>query len=154
MRRIILACALAGALAVPAKADETVKFRIVGHATSFQSQEVGDVDGHALTLARLSGLASFPDGSVAPVNWTLTGDDTNGDGTWMTYVNVALLDGSVLRYKATGSSKASGPITGSLTVLGGKGRFEGAKGDGTINGAHPPQTGAYAYFDIAINIKK
>jgi hypothetical protein len=100
------------------------------------------------------GLASFPDGSVASVNWTLTGDDTKGDGTWMTYVNVALLDGSVLRYKATGSSKASGPITGSLTVLGGKGRFEGAKGDGSISGAHPPETGPNSYFDIVINIKK
>jgi hypothetical protein len=151
----VLMCAAAGALFIStAKGDETLKFRIVGHATSFQSEDVGDVDGHALILMRLSGLASFPDGSVAPVNWTLTGDDTKGDGTWMTYVNVALLDGSVLRYKATGSSKASGPITGSLTVLGGKGRFEGAKGDGSINGSHPPETGPNAYFDIVINIKK
>jgi hypothetical protein len=88
------------------------------------------------------------------MNWTLAVDDIKGDGTWMAYVNVALLDGSVLRYKATGSSKASGPITGSLTVLGGKGRFEGAKGDGSINGSHPPGTGPNAYFDIVINIKK
>jgi hypothetical protein len=154
MRRIILAFALAGVLSVPAKADETLKFRIVGHATSFQSQDVGDVDGHALTLIRLSGLASFPDGSVGSVNWTLQGDDIKGDGTWMTYVNVTLLDGSILRYKATGSQKASGPITGSLSVLGGKGRFEGAKGDGTINGAHPPETGPNSYFDIVVNIKK
>jgi hypothetical protein len=157
MYRTIL-CAAAGAVcavfAMPANADETLKFRIVGHATSFQSQDVGDVDGHALTLIRLSGLASFPDGSVGPVNWTLTGDDIKGDGTWMTYVNLALKDGSVLRYKATGSQKADGEITGSLSVLGGKGRFEGAKGDGSINGAHPPETGPNAYFDIVINIKK
>jgi hypothetical protein len=72
----------------------------------------------------------------------------------MTYVNVALLDDSVLLYKATGSQKASGQITGSLSVLGGKGRFEGAIGDGSINGAHPPETGPNAYFDIVINIKK
>jgi hypothetical protein len=101
---------LAAILAMPAKADETLKFRIVGHATSFQSQDVGDVDGHALILARLSGHASFPDGSVGSVNWTLQGDYVKSDGTWMTYVNVALLDGSVLRYKATGSQKASGPM--------------------------------------------
>jgi hypothetical protein len=154
VRRIVLAVALAGVLGVPAKADGTLKFRIVGHATSFQSQDVGDVEGHALILARLSGLASFPDGSAGPVNWTLTGDDIKGDGTWMTYVNVTLLDGSVLLYKATGSSKASGPITGSLIVLGGKGRFEGVKGDGSINGAHPPETGPNSYFDVIINIKK
>ena len=154
MRRIIIICALGGLLSLPAKADETLKFRIVGHATSFQSQDVGDVDGHALILARLSGLASFPDGSVGSVNWTLQGDDIKGDGTWMTYVNVTLLDGSVLRYKATGSQKASGPITASLSVLGGKGRFEHAKGDGSINGAYPPETGPNSYFEIVINIKK
>jgi hypothetical protein len=153
-RTILFAAAGAVIFAMPAKADETLKFRIVGHATSFQSQDVGDVDGHSLILARLSGLASFPDGSVGSVYWTLQGDDIKGDGTWMTYVYVTLLDGSVLRYKATGSQKASGAITGSLSVLGGKGRFEGAKGDGSINGAHPPETGPNSYFDIVINIKK
>jgi hypothetical protein len=55
MRRIIM-CAAAGALFISAaKANETLKFRIVGHATSFQSQDVGDVNGHASVLARLSG---------------------------------------------------------------------------------------------------
>jgi hypothetical protein len=154
MPRMIIICAIAAIFAMPAKADEVLKFRIVGHATSFQSQDVGDVDGHALILARLSGLASFPDGSVGAVSWTLQGDDLKGDRTWMTYVNVALKDGSVLRYKATGLQKADGQITGSLSVLGGKGRFEGAKGDGSINGAHPPETGPNSYFDIVINIKK
>jgi hypothetical protein len=50
MRRIIFACALAGVLSVPAKADETLKWRHVHHATSFQTQQVGDVDGHTLSL--------------------------------------------------------------------------------------------------------
>jgi hypothetical protein len=72
----VLMCAAAGAVFISAaKADETLKFRIVGHANSFQSQDVGDVDGHAFILARLSGLASFPDGSIGAVNWTLQGDD-------------------------------------------------------------------------------
>ena len=34
------------------------------HATSVQSQDIGDIDGHAALLARFSGLASFPDGAV------------------------------------------------------------------------------------------
>jgi hypothetical protein len=33
MRRIILACALAGILSIPAKADETLKWRQVQHFT-------------------------------------------------------------------------------------------------------------------------
>jgi hypothetical protein len=35
MRRIILAFALAGILGVPAKADETLKFRTVQYTTSY-----------------------------------------------------------------------------------------------------------------------
>jgi hypothetical protein len=57
---------LAAIFAMPVKADETLKFRSIYHATSVQSQDVGDVDGHTLSVVRISGLASFPDGSVAP----------------------------------------------------------------------------------------
>jgi hypothetical protein len=51
-----------------ARADETVKFRMFMHATSIQSQEVGDVDGHMLYVGHFTGLASFSDGSVGPGN--------------------------------------------------------------------------------------
>jgi hypothetical protein len=54
-------CFYAGNIAM---ADEVLKFRIVMHATSIQTQEVGDVDGHTMSVGRYSGLASFPDGSV------------------------------------------------------------------------------------------
>jgi hypothetical protein len=65
MHRIILACALACVLVVPAKTDETLKFRVVQYAASAQSQQVGDVNGHIQWFGRLPGLASFPDGSTA-----------------------------------------------------------------------------------------
>jgi hypothetical protein len=43
-----------------------------------------------------------------------------------------------------------------IAPLGGKGRFEGAKGDGTVSGARltPLAAGAELYNDIAINLKK
>jgi hypothetical protein len=147
---------LAAIFAMPAKADETLKFRVVGHATSFQSQDVGDVDGHAFVVARLSGLASFPDGSVAAVSWAFQGDYIKGVGPALAYVSVTFGDGSVLRYKTTVSQKADGTSAGPVSVLGGKGRFEGAKGDGTVSGARvgPVGTDANAYFDLVINIKK
>jgi hypothetical protein len=47
-----------------ARADETLTFRATVHATSVQSQDVGDVDGHLMSIGRFSGLASFPDGAV------------------------------------------------------------------------------------------
>ena len=57
-----------------ARADEVVKFRMFLHATSVQSQEVGDVDGHVLGVGHFSGLVSFSDGSVGPGNLTFTAD--------------------------------------------------------------------------------
>jgi hypothetical protein len=47
MYRAIL-CAAAGAVifAMPAKADETLKFRFVQYAATAQIQEIGDVPNH------------------------------------------------------------------------------------------------------------
>jgi hypothetical protein len=52
MRRIIIRCAIAGIFALPAKADETLKYRIVQHATSNQNLQVGD-DRHFIGVSRL-----------------------------------------------------------------------------------------------------
>ena len=83
--RYVLMCAATGALFVSAaKADETLKFRIIAHLNSNQTQDVGDVEGHTLGLARLSGLTSFPDGSVGTVYWTVQGDYIRG--VWHTLI--------------------------------------------------------------------
>ena len=142
-----------------ALADETVKFREIMHATSVQSQDVGDVDGHAPALVRFSGLASFSDGTVGTTYFVGTTDYTRGTGTYSAYHNITLADGSVLWSKWIGTTTAEGTISriqGTFSVLGGKGRFEGAKGDGTVSGARlaPLATGADLYLDLVINVKK
>ena len=107
-------------------------------------------------LARLSGLASFPDGSVGTVYWTVQADYIKNTGPALAYVNVTFRDGSVLWYKATVSAKSDGTSAGSVSVMGGKGRFEGAKGDGALSGVRvaPLETGADQYGDLVINVKK
>jgi hypothetical protein len=142
-----------------AQADETLKFRAIMHATSVQSQDVGDADGHALGVARFSGLASFPDGTVGTTYFTAATDYTKGAGTFSVYQNLVLKDGSVLWFKNAGTATIEGTTTlfkGTVTVLGGKGRFEGAKGDGAITGARltPLAAGAELYNDLVINVKK
>jgi hypothetical protein len=142
-----------------AQADETLKFRATMQATSAQSQDIGDVDGHAASLARFTGLASFPDGTVAPTYFVAATDYIKGAGTFSVYQNLTLNDGSALWFKNTGTATIEGTTTmfkGTVTVLGGKGRFEGAKGDGTITGARlvPLTTGAVLYNDLVINLKK
>ncbi len=94
-----------------ARADEVLKFRLVMQAASLQTQEVGDVDGHVLGLIRYSGLASFPDGSVGTSNLTATIDYIKGAGTYFTYNNLTLKDGSALWFKGTGPAKPDGTTT-------------------------------------------
>jgi hypothetical protein len=142
-----------------AQADETLKFRATMHATSVQSQDIGDVDGHAASLGRFSGLATFPDGTVGTTYFVAATDYTKGAGTFSVYQTLTLNDGSVLWFKNTGTATVEGTTSlfkGTVTVLGGKGRFEGAKGDGTISGARlvPLATGADLYNDLVINVKK
>jgi len=143
-----------------ARADEVLKFRLVMHAASLQTQEVGDVDGQVLGLIHYSGLASFPGGSVGTVNLTATIDYIKGAGTYFTYNNLTLKDCSALWFKGTGPTKPDGTTTifseAPVSVLRGTGRFEGAKGDGTGSGARvgPLATGADLYSDYVINVKK
>jgi hypothetical protein len=158
MRRIILACALAGILSVPAKADETVKWRHVHHLTGLQTQQVGDADGHTLNLFHLPGIAFFPDGSIGTTLVIGTSDVTSGVGATINgYYTVNFADGSALWFKYTGTGKISSPnntVKGTAIVIGGKGRYAGAKGDGTFEGAATSGPDAFQYIDNVITIKK
>jgi hypothetical protein len=143
-----------------ANADEVLKFRIVTHATSVQTLDVGDAEGHTQGLARQSGLAFFPDGSYATTYFTATNDFTKGAGTYLTYYNLTLRDGSALWFTASGTAKPEGTTTifpeTRVLVLRGTGRFDGASGDGTLSGMRvtPLAVGADLFVDVNINLKK
>jgi hypothetical protein len=162
MTRPILSVSLAVALLSlghAAKADETLKYRAVMHGTSVQPQDVGDVDGHSLTLVRFSGITEFPDGTTGTGYFVGIADYTKGTGTGFTYTNLTLDDGSVLWFTQDQKTRVDGTksiFQGTIKVLGGKGRFAGAKGDGTFTGARtvPLASGADLYFDYVIDLKK
>jgi hypothetical protein len=142
-------------------ADETLKYRQFTHATNVQTIEVGDVDGHLLGVNRQSGIASFPDGSVATAYFTVLTDYVKGSGTALVaYLNITFEDGSVLWLKGTNKTVAEGNKSiisnETVTVIGGKGRYAGATGDGTFSGVRlaPLATGADLYVDYTVNLKK
>jgi hypothetical protein len=156
---------LAGIFTMPAKADETLKFRVVQYVASVQSQQVGDVNGHIQAFVRYPGLASFPDGSTARTTVFNASDGIlgpGGGGTVNGYENIVFSDGSELWWKYTGTykidstQKTSG--NGTFTVTSGKGRYAGAKGDGTyeVTQNQPATAGGETIgaVDIVLNIKK
>ena len=144
-----------------ARADEVLKFRMFLHATSVQTLEVGDVEGHVLTLSHFSGLASFSDGSVGTANFTFTAEHVKGVGTFHTYFSVTPAKDSTLWIKVDGTRRPEGTTTvfpqTTAIVVGGSGRFEGAKGDGTFVGGTlltPLAAGAELWNEFVINVKK
>ena len=159
---MIAVCVVSCCAASIAKADEVVKFRMFLHVTSVQSQEVGDVDGHVLGVAHLSGLALFSDGSVGAGSLTSTTDYVKGAGTFHTYFSVTPSKDSTLWIKVDGTAKAEGTTTvfpeAPAVVVGGTGRFEGARGDGTfVRGVRLtplPTSGADLWNEFVINVKK
>jgi hypothetical protein len=130
---------LSAILAMPAKADETLKFRTVQHATSVQTLKV-DANGHTIGLARTVGIIFLPDGSSAGTVLivgtfdAVIGSEATADG----YSIPTFTDGSELWLKYTGTVKYpnGGKVLqkGTFIVVGGKGRYAGAKGDGTWEG--------------------
>jgi hypothetical protein len=146
---------LAAIFTMPAKADETVKWRQAQHVTSMQTLQVGD--GHALNIFRLAGIVFFADGSTGTSVVLGMSDVVDGSGPANGYGFITFSDGSELWTKWTGNLKPSGPRGGTLVVIGGKGRFVGAKGDGTweANGPTIPLGADYVgYVDDVANIKK
>jgi hypothetical protein len=168
MSRIILICALVSILGVPAKADETLKYRFVAHTSWVQSEPaaVPDVSNHLMGANRQVGIVFYQDGSVGTGVTTGIFDAVVGsEGIAYSYTTFTFADGSELWFKNTGTFKfdAKGKLAlkGTSTLIGGKGRYVGAKGDATWEGeqtqaaATAAQPGeAIAYVDGVANIKK
>lgn len=141
------------------KADETIRLRMITHVTWAQSQNIGDMDGHVASLARFSGLAFFPDNTVGTVYFVAATDYANGAGAFTLYPILTFPDGSILWIKSIGMGTVDGETTrfvGTAAVLGGKGRFDGATGDGTLTGTRytPLSVGADLVSDYTIDVKK
>src|SRR5262249_8707868 len=94
-----------------APVGETLNFRIVTHVTSVQSLDIGDVDGHAASLARFSGLAFFPDGTVCAVSFASVSDYTKGAGSFTLYPIVTFEGSSVFWIKSMGTGTIDGEET-------------------------------------------
>jgi hypothetical protein len=159
MRSASFAIAMLSIISTSALADETLKWRHVQHTASLQTLQVGDATGHALNIYRLPGMAFFPDGSTGTTFVFGTSDVVNGSGPVNGYMNLKFNDGSELWTKYTGAVKVDGnhvPRKGTFTVIGGKGRYAGAQGDGTWEGDGALITGADGvnYIDSVVNIKK
>jgi hypothetical protein len=158
MSCIILACALAGILNVPAKADETLRYRHIIHFTSLQSLDLGDTDGHAALVARFSSTAIFADNSMAATEGIVFADYVKGNGPISGYNCLNFNDGSTIVFKWSGTNTVDGKGAiqkGIGTITGGEGGYDDARGDLTWSGGRVGPAGTVdSYADFVVNIKK
>jgi hypothetical protein len=121
-------------------------------------------------FSRYVGIATFPDDSTGGTTVWTAYDGVAGAGNGGAsngYGSIIFSDGSELWTKFSGTYKITSVTqnavhlvaNGTLTVTGGKGRFEGVKGDGTWEGPQdrvgssiPGET--LAVVDYVVNLKK
>ena len=139
------------------RAIESLHFRMITHVTASLTHEVGDVDDHRLSLSTFSGLAIFADGIVAKVQFHSIADYIAGAGAFTLYPVIRFDDDSVLFLRSSGTGTADGArtnFTGTNTVIGGRKRFEGVHGDGTLTGVRytPLSEGADLVSEYSVNL--
>ena len=154
----------ARALAVPtvafllvpafAQAQDLGTSRRVQGTAQITTVEVGDVPGHIVGVVEFKGLTFFADGEIATHSNPATFDLTSGSGPHQGYVVHYFDDGAttIERYQGEARLSADGKRTiveGNFQCIGGTGRFEGLKGEGTYRGERlgALQTGDYVYVD-------
>ena len=155
-------CALtlfaAASLVIPSLAygqDLGTSRRVQG-TTKITTIEVGDVSNHVVGVVEFKGLTFFANGEVATYSNPATFDLTNGSGPHQGYVVHYFDDGStsIERYQGEAKLSADGKratVTGTFQCVGGTGRFDGLKGQGTYRGERlgALRTGDFVYVDTA-----
>jgi hypothetical protein len=111
-----------------------------------------------LLMKRSSGI-TCPDNSTSSTLLIGTSDLTNGSSALNGCYIASLTDGSTLWLKYSGLTKPQGtkfPRRGTATVVGGKGRYDGAKGQGTFEGDGTQAGGpeVTSFIDNVITIKR
>ena len=126
----------------------------LGVVSGSLSDSAAGFESHVVGVVEFKGLTFFADGEIATHSNPATFDLTNGSGPHQGYVVHYFDDGStsIERYQGEAQLSADGKRTivkGAFQCIGGTGRFEGLKGEGTYRGERlgALRTGDYVYVD-------
>jgi hypothetical protein len=148
------------AISTGAIAGETLKLHANIKAIRWDVELVPDTEGHGLVFTKFTGSGALSDGGKATVDFYSLADVHNGAGPLNPlYYGITTSDGSQLWIKATLQAHPDSPahsyFEGPLVVIGGKGKYANAKGDGTFAAERITVggVGAQATNDLVINLR-
>jgi hypothetical protein len=121
---------------------------------------VNDTNDHRIGKASGEGSVLFGDGVNAKVKVYFVYDYVRGNGNFTEYYDISFIDGSTLTVQAVGqavgSSNGIAPLfTGSVSITGGSGKYEGVYGEGSMTGNRNEalNDGATVKLSFTINLK-
>lgn len=143
-------------MTVPAAA-ETLTWRSISHIDETHAFVLAETGGYTVGTGKGNGLGFFPKDQIATVTLGYTIDYLKGEGHFLAYEAYTFPDGAALILRRNGKTRVAGKgaeFTGDFEVVGGSGRYEGARGTGTFTGKRmaPLSSGADQYFDYVADI--
>ena len=134
----VLACAFGQPVAAM---EHALDFKLVVKPIDVKSLEAPNIDGQAVLLMKMHGVAFFKDGRVASKEFIFNADYNKGSGPFFGYSTYQFEDGSSITARFAGTQRAGQLIHGEYTVISGTGTYAGAKGTGTFDGVAHKLTG-------------
>ena len=116
--------------------EKTVKYKVVASITKMEVIPVPNMKGYLIGMLERRGVAIYENGETAAYHSLVKFDIAKGQGTWGAYVVLSYEDGSSTTSKAQGTSWGKKPhfIKGTSKYIEGTGRFEGIKGECSMDG--------------------
>jgi hypothetical protein len=134
--------------------EEVMRSRNVHYNKVWHSADVGDVEGHVIGLYENNGVSFHEDGEMAILAIRGTLDLTGQTGSEEGYEIRTYDDGSTIILKYDGQpTDVKDQSEGTLTCIGGTGRFEGIKCDGVYSGGTKGELQVYD-TEVKYNLSK
>ena len=117
---------------------ETMKYDATSQITKLEYVLFPDVEGHKVGVFERRGVAIF-ENEVAALELQGTFDYIKGKGTWEVYSQIFFKDGSTFTYNLQGATtivEGVKLLNGKGKYIKGTGRFEGIKGEISLNGRY------------------
>lgn len=123
----VIAVLILAPVAQAQEKSETLEWRIITRTDKTAGVDVGDVEGHRLSVDQGSGIGIFANDEIVSFSYQMGTDSVKGGGAYNLYGVYTFEDGSTIRVTSKGTFGSYG-VQAEANFVSGTGRFAGIKG--------------------------